>query len=72
MVARETLPSISSSLTSQKLRTALKAHDILVKLVEPGSVDAYMCLLDELGVAFRELEELVEAGYGESAKTIHS
>lgn len=63
-VSRETLPTVSSSLTSQKLRTALKAHDCLVKLVEPGSRDRHMHVMDELERLFHELDELVEAEDG--------
>ncbi len=55
------LPSISSSLTSQKLRAALKAHDLLVKLVEPGTRSSHMRLMDALELAFLEMDELVEA-----------
>ncbi len=58
-VLSSNVPSISSSLTSQKLRAALKAHDLLVKLVEPGNRAVYERLMDELHTVFRELEELV-------------
>ena len=58
-VPSSAVPSISSSLTSQKLRTALKAHDILVKLVEPASTLHYEKLLDELAVVFEQLEQII-------------